>query len=230
MTDERRYAEEEIAEIFEAAATPAGSQRRAPSSADGLTLTELQAIGSEVGVAPDRIAAAASALDLRRGAHPRQTHLGMPISVGRTVELPRAPTDREWELLVGELRNTFSAQGKDESRGNLRAWTNGNLHAYVEPTEAGYRFRLGTLKGDAVALNLSGIGGMLLAGIILPVLLFTGQSMEELFAPGLIGAMGAAVFAHNALRLPRWAHEREEQMEYIAERVRALIKMEAGES
>ena len=229
MTDERRYGEEEVAEIFEVAATPHGVQRHAPSSADGLTLTQLQAIGSEVGVPPDRIAAAASALDLRRGVHPRRTHLGMPISVGRTVELPRAPTDREWELLVGELRKTFGAQGKDGSSGNLRAWTNSNLHAYVEPTEAGYRFRIGTLKGDAASLNWSGIGLMLLSAIILVARLITGQPMEELFGPLLIGIMGASVFGYNALRLPRWVHEREEQMEYIAERVQTLIKTEAGE-
>jgi hypothetical protein len=230
MTEERRYAEAEIAEIFEAAATPNASHRRAPSAAHGLTLTQLQAIGSEVGVAPDRIAAAVAALELRRGAHARQSHLGMPISVGRTVELPRAPTDREWELLVGELRKTFSAQGKDGSSGNLRAWTNGNLHAYVEPTEAGYRFRIGTLKGDAAALNWSGIGLMLLAAIILSALILMGEPMERLLGPALIGIMGAAAFGYNAVRLPRWAQAREAQMEYIAARVQKLIGTEASQS
>lgn len=230
MTTERRYGEEEIAEIFEAAATPHGPQRHTPATADGLTLAQLQAIGSEVGVPPDRIAAAASSLDLRRGVHPRRTHLGMPISVGRTVELARAPTDREWDLLVGELRKTFSAQGRDGSSGNLRAWTNSNLHAYVEPTEGGYRFRIGTLKGDAAALNWSGIGLMLLAAVILVALSVTGEPMRELLGPALIGAMGAALFGYNALRLPRWAQEREEQMEYIAQRVQTLIRAEADES
>jgi hypothetical protein len=229
MTNERRYGEEEVAEIFEAATTTHGAQRRVSSTADGLTLTQLQAIGSEVGVAPDRIAAAASALDLRRGVHPRRTHLGMPISVGRTVDLPRAPTDREWELLVSELRKTFNAQGKDGSSGNLRAWTNSNLHAYVEPTEAGYRFRIGTLKGDAATLNWTGAAGMLAGLILAGPLLVTGQLTESLVGPGFIGIMGAAAFAYNAVRLPRWAHEREEQMEYMAQRVQTLIKTDTGE-
>src|SRR5215210_5297426 len=125
MTEERRYGEEEVAQIFEAAASAHGSEGRALSSAGGLSLGELQAIGGEVGIAPERIADAAAALDLRRGAAPRGTHLGMPVSVGRTVDLPRAPTDHEWELLVAELRETFGAHGKDRSSGGLRAWSNG---------------------------------------------------------------------------------------------------------
>lgn len=35
---------------------------------------------------------------------------------------------------------------------------------------------------------------------------------------------GAVLLLGNALRLPRWAAEREEQMEYIATRARALIR------
>jgi hypothetical protein len=35
--------------------------------------------------------------------------------------------------------------------------------------------------------------------------------------------MGAAALGANALRLPRWAEEREEQMERIATRARLLL-------
>jgi hypothetical protein len=167
MTDERRYQDEEVAEIFEAAATPQRSNPRALSSGDGLTLEQLQEIGREVGVAPERIAEAATALDLRRSALPQRTNLGMTISASRTVGLPRAPTDREWELLVGELRETFQAQGKDGSQAGVRQWTNGNLHASIEPTEDGYRLRMGTLKGSAAAVNMMEITGILVGLIML---------------------------------------------------------------
>jgi hypothetical protein len=227
MTDERRYGEKEVAEIFEAAASPRASGGRALTSAEGLTLGELQAIGAEVGIAPERIADAAAALDLRPEAAPRRrTYLGMPISVGRTVDLPRAPTDREWELLLAELRETFGAHGKDKSGGGLRAWTNGNLHAYVEPTEAGHRLRLGTLKGNSVALGRLGIAGLVVGLLMLAVLLLTGAPTDDLEMAALFALMGAAALAINALRLPRWAHEREEQMEYIAARARTLIRTE----
>jgi hypothetical protein len=222
MTDERRYGDEEVAAIFEAAASPQGSRGRALATAEGLSLAELQAIGGEVGIAPERIAHAAAALDLRGGAVPRRTYLGMPVSVGRTVDLPRVPTDLEWEQLLAELRATFGAHGKDRSSSGVRAWTNGNLHAYVEPTGAGHRLRLGTTKGNALALGRIGIAGLLVGLVMALFLLATGEvgdaSIFSLFA-----AFGAAALGANALLLPRWAHEREEQMEHIAARARTLI-------
>jgi len=222
MTDERRYADDEVAEIFDAAAADP-PRSRALTPAEGLTLGELQEIGREVGIPPERIAAAASALEGRRGALPRRASLGMPIAVGRTVDLPRAPTDREWEQLVAELRETFRAHGRVGSMGDLRSWTNGNLHANVEPTEEGYRLRLGTLKGDAVAFNrlaMAGIAGSLILAVLF---LLTGSLAQDLDVAAIIGAVGAATLVYNAARLPGWALEREEQMEHIAARARALI-------
>ncbi len=223
MTEERRYQEEEIAEIFEVAATSETSRRKALSPAHGLTLAELQAIARDVGVAPERIAEAAAALELRQRAEPRRTNLGLPISVGRSVDLPRAPSDREWQLLLGELRGTFHARGRDRSEGGVRAWTNGNLHADIEPTESGYRLRIGSVKGDAIPLNTVGVLSMLFGLILLADLLFVGVFGEELSTALLLGVTGAAMFAANAVRLPRWALEREEQMDYIVARAQRII-------
>jgi hypothetical protein len=220
--NERRYDDDEVAAIFEAAASPQASRGRALAAADGLSLAELQVIGGEAGIAPERIADAAAALDQRGGAAPRRTYLGMPVSVGRTVDLPRAPTDREWELLLAELRETFGAHGKDRSSGGLRAWTNGNLHAYVEPTEAGYRLRLGTTKGNAVALGRVGVAALLPSLVMTVYLLATGELGDgSIFS--VVAALSAAGLGANALRLPGWAQEREEQMEHIAARARTLI-------
>lgn len=222
MPDERRYRDEEVAEIFEAAATRPGRGTGALSPAEGLTLAELQAIGGEVGLAPERVAEAAAALDLRRDA-PRRSDFGMPVSVRRTADLPRAPTDREWEMLVAELRETFGARGREGSRGEVREWSNGNLHAYVEPTPAGYRLRLGTTKGDAVGLNRVGATGLGMALVWLVVLFVAGGLPEGLFLPLVFGLMGGGALAWNALRLPPWAREREEQMERVAARAQALL-------
>lgn len=231
MTDERRYQDDEIAKIFEAAATPRASRGRSlsASSEEGLTLAELQDIGREVGVPPERIAEAASHLDLRRKDLPRQTHLGMPISVRRTVELPRAPTDREWGLLVTELRETFDAEGKDTSSAELREWSNGNLRACVEPTGGHYRLRMQTLKGDAVGANILGIFALLLGFVIVAVALSAGEAGDVVMG-ALFAAMGTGVLGFNVLRLPPWRREREEQMNHIAARARALIGEGSGPS
>jgi hypothetical protein len=228
MTDERRYGDDEVAKIFETAATPTpttgrGASVRRSSADEGLTLAELQAIGREVGVPPERIADAAARLDRRGLPTPRRTEFGMPVGVARSVDLPRAPTDREWALLVGELRETFNARGRDRSHGDIREWSNGNLHAAIEPTESGYRLRLGTIKSNGVALNRLGIGAILTAVIMIVVRMFVPDMSDDLFFPLLLGSMGAFALGSNAVRLPRWANEREAQMEYIASRARALL-------
>lgn len=226
MTDDRVYGETEVAEIFEkaAAASTRGSEGRALSSGGGLSLAELQAIGGEVGIAPSAIAEAAASLELRRSVAPRKTHLGMPVSVGRTVELPRAPNDREWEMLLAELRATFSANGKDRSSGGVRRWTNGNLHAYVEPTDTGHRLRLGTTKRDGVNAANMGVFGIVAGLLMGAFLVLAGEGIGDGSMAMLFAMFGIAVLAFNALRLPRWAREREEQMEHIEARARAIIR------
>lgn len=223
MTGERRYGEEEVKEIFEAAAQRGEVAPAALTRERGLSLAELQEIGREVGLEPSRVAEAAAALDGHRGDVLRRTFWGMPVSVGRVVELPRAPTEREWETLVGELRQTFGARGKVASHGELREWSNGNLHACVEPTQGGYRLRLGTLKGNAGTLNILGITGILVSLIGLASLATSGRLAESFVAPLVIGWLGVGALATNWIGLPRWAAERERQMEHIASRAPTLI-------
>lgn len=222
MLDERTYGEDEVAEIFKAAAARGGPGSSAPVPAKGFTLAELQSIGSEAGLAPEVVAEAAAAVELRRGAL-RRTEIGMPIAVGRTVDLPRAPTDREWEMIVADLRETFRARGRVGSRGDVREWTNGNLHAFVEPTPTGHRLRLGTTKGDAMGFNRLGAGGLGMALVTLIGLSVTGTLPESIFLPLMMSAMGGGALAWNALRLPGWALARETQMEGVAARARILL-------
>lgn len=223
MPDERKYRDDEVAEIFEAAAAArGGSNPNAVATAEGMTLAELQAIGGEVGLSPARIAEAAAKLDLRRDAV-RRNDFGLPVSVGRTVDLPRAPTDHEWEMLVAELRATFNARGREESHGGIREWRNGNLHAYVEPTATGHRLRLVTTKGNALAFNRLGLVNLVVAVIAFLMLFAAGQLPGELMIPLIFGAIGSAAVGYNALRLPGWAQEREEQMERIGARAQALL-------
>lgn len=226
MSAERRYGEDEVRRIFGLASSGPDDDRPELSSGNGLTLAELQEIGREVGLEPERIGAAAASLDVRGNALPRRRVLGMPIGVGRSVELPRAPTDLEWERIVAELRTTFDARGKVSSHGGLREWTNGNLHAYIEPTESGHRLRLRTLKGSAMAMNAAGAGALAFSLVALVVLALTGQLAEDLFAVVFFAMAGAGAFVYNALLLPHWAEERERQMEHIARTARALLSGE----
>ena len=223
MSNQRRYEDEEVRAIFGAAAE-GGDVAQAPrSGGSGLTLRDLQDIGREVGLAPERIARAALALDQRRDALPRRTLLGMPVTTGRVVDLARAPTDAEWEMLVGELRATFGAQGTVTAHGGTRGWSNGNLHVFVEPTEDGYRMRMGTLKSDAAPITTMGIALTGLSLLVLAGLALSGRLTQGVVGPVVLGAMGVTALLSNMIRLPRWAREREAQMEHIAARTTALL-------
>ena len=82
MVDERTYQEDEVSEIFALAAS--ASDAGLPPLADqhGLTLEELQEVGREVGLAPERIAEAAATLDARPEVLPRRRLLGVPVVCG----------------------------------------------------------------------------------------------------------------------------------------------------
>lgn len=222
MADERHYQEDEVAEIFEAASAPALSRGEAAPT-QGLTLAELQAIGREVGIAPERIAEAAASLARSQPPLPRRTELGMPLSAAHVIDLPRALTDREWALVVADLRETFNARGHESSQGLTRQWANGNLHAFVEPTKTGYRLRLGTVKGDALALNRMGGFGIAMGLFVGLVPLMSGDPTATVSGAVALGGVGVGAFVFNALRLPRWVRLREQQMKEVAERTRALI-------
>lgn len=215
---ERRYNDEEAAAIFLSAAEgPQAPALRAPRE-DGMTLADLQEIGREVGIAPEAVAQAARSLDLRGRAASR-SFFGLPIAVERTVTLDRRLTDEEWEQLVVELREVFHARGTLRSYGSLRQWTNGNLHALLEPTPTGHRLRLGTLRGNSRA---SMVAGLLTLGVAAAVAV-AGAVAGDLHgaAPGIafLAVAGGGMFAGGALRLPAWARLRARQMETIAARL-----------
>jgi hypothetical protein len=222
MSDERRYTDDEVAEIIQAASTPVVPREEPadPASPRGLTLAELQEIAREVGIPPDRIAQAAAALDRRQPPLPRRTDFGMPVSASHIVEIPRPLTDREWSFVLADLRETFRAWGNEGSQGETRMWWNNNLHAIVEPTQTGYRLRLGTLKADGFAMNRVGMVAIAMSIVVAFALGGDTAGLPPMLA---IASMGAGAIAFNALRLPRWARLRERQMQEIAERTLALL-------
>ena len=168
---ERRYSEEETAEIFRRAAEAQQEGTLVPlASRDGLTLGALQEIGREVGLPSDLIAHAAKALD-RGGRSFTRRFAGLPLGVGRTVELDRRLTDSEWQRLVVDLRETFDARGTLREDGAFRQWSNGNLQALLEPIGEAERLRLRTTNGAARAWMTAGLA---MLGVALVSLLALG--------------------------------------------------------
>lgn len=226
MDDTRRFDDDEIAEILERASSAEESSRQPVADRAGLTLPEIQEIGREVGISPERIAEAARAVATRSASGPGPTLLGAPVGVSRTAPLPRAPTDAEWERIVADVRATFGAIGRVESLGTSRSWRNGNLQVHIEPTGDGYRVRMQTVKGSASSLVASG-GMMSLVGVGLASVAALGwdpASPKPLMAGVMVGLLGLGQLAWVRLTLPRWADERTRQMEELAGRVAGLLE------
>jgi hypothetical protein len=221
----RRYGDDEVREIFSLATTGSAPERLVPAESNGLTLEELQHIGQEAGIEPARVADAVAKFDARGSV---RRSFGLPVGLSRVVDLPRAPTDREWEQLIAELRTTFGVKGQVTSSGGLRDWSHGNLHVCVEPTEHGEQLRLSTLREDAVLLNGLGVvlGGMSL--LMSAIIAADGKSAKAFVVLGMFGGMALALFGANLFRQPRWARERERQMESIAEHAVKLLSKPAG--
>lgn len=215
MTD-RRFNDDEVAAIFAQATDPRQTRQRQLPSGEGLTLAELQDIGREVGIAPELVAQAAKAID-QLGTPTSRTFLGLPIGVGRTVDLDRRLSEEDWERLVVDLRETFDARGAVRQEGSFRQWTNGNLQALVEPTATGHRLRLRTMNANLRAWMMGGLG---LLGIATATSIAAAVGgAANLTSVMEIGVIGAGMLAFGVLRLPGWARLRRKQMEEVAGRL-----------
>lgn len=225
MTDDRRYDENEVRDIFARASRGEGTDSPAPPAREGLTLEELQEVGREVGLPPARIARAADALDARPAEGGREASLGAPVAVARVVELPRAPTERAWQVLVGELRESRDTAGRLMSHGETREWTDGRLHVFLEPSVGGHRLRLSARRRDEMEIVWLGAAAVAIGLVVLVTQALDGATfgpLLETLLPAVLALLGAGSLAGRTLRLRRWADETELEMARIAERARAL--------
>jgi hypothetical protein len=120
---------------------------------------------------------------------------------------------------VADLRETFDARGVVRREGALRHWSNGNLQVFVEPTPTGQRVRLRATNA-AAQIWITGSLAILGVGAASAIATMVGGS-----TPGTattitgLAVIGLGVLAINAIRLPRWARTRREQMAAIVHRL-----------
>ncbi|MDT8342201.1 MAG: hypothetical protein RQ751_11875 [Longimicrobiales bacterium] len=218
MNDPQRYDDEAVARILELATrdepAPGGARREVGAAERGLTLAEIQEIGREVGIAPERIAEGARTLALAAAPYEvRGRMVGFPISVGGATELPRDLTDTEWERLVARMRMVFNAHGKLERSGGLRSWRNGNLRIQLEPTEGGQRLHMQTHRRQS--MMFAGFGGTFLGvSAVLAVIGAVGGGVDGDLVS--LAVVGSGFLAAGLAPLRGWAKRRREQMRALA--------------
>jgi len=121
----RHYSEEEIQAIFRRA-TERQSKAAAQDPRQGLTLDELKRIGSESGIDPAHIEAAAH--DIAHGVETPPSPTGVERFYGRSATiqaermLPGRMDDATWSDAVETLRSIFNTRGQSEVIGPIREW------------------------------------------------------------------------------------------------------------
>lgn len=224
---DRRYSDDEVSAIFARATEVRDVEPKALARSEGMSLADLQAIGKEAGISPELIRRAARELD-QPAPPPVQTLLGIPIGAAHTVELQRELSDREWELFVVQLRETFDARGKVSSHGSFRQWQNGNLQVLVEPSASGHRVRFRTVRGEL--RDLFRVGGAMLAAFTLATLLvsFTNpaKAVKLISILGPLLAVGGVVGGVRLFGIPGWRRMRSEQMKRLGD---SLLRLTFGD-
>jgi hypothetical protein len=217
MSD-RRYDEEEVAQIFERATEAQEVAVRRSHLGEGFTLAELQEIGAGAGIAPELVARAARSLEVE-GASKGRRLLGLPIGVAHTVELARPLSEEEWQHLIVDLRETFDARGRLSGEGAFKQWTNGNLEVLLEPMPTGQRLRMRTLKRNAVGMLGSGLVLLVIAAVSAVDMTLSGELAQRLSGLLTLLGVGGGLVGFNAIQLPAWARLRRRQMQEIGERI-----------
>ncbi|HLV24872.1 MAG TPA: hypothetical protein VKZ41_01065 [Gemmatimonadales bacterium] len=140
------------------------------------------------------------------------------------MQLPRNPSEHEWELLIAELRTTFGGKGEVTSQGGLREWSNGTLQVFIEPTGTGHRLRL---TDSSIAVGGIFLGGFFLAFALMIFLVLLGKDDPgfRFAAPAFISLLGGGLMVGSAMSLPRWAHEQEARMEHISRHAVELLAL-----
>lgn len=222
---ERRYSEDEMAEIFERAAaerSSTSSERESseglvPARVEGLTLAQLQEIGEEVGISAEAISRGASAIDLAARTDTGITKYGgMPLGVSRVAPLGRPLTDEEWTRLVVLLRAVFEAPGEVREQAGLREWRNGNLHVTLEPDGEGSRIRLRTRREGWEALPTAGGFSVLASAGVLVAGLIQGDVASMYAGAAALLTMGGGAYGFGFTALRRWARLRTDQFEAVS--------------
>ena len=119
--DERRFSDREVREILEKAVKRTSSDSTSLTTGDGLSLTDLKAIGKEVGIAPERLEEAARSVS-EVGANPPNRILGGPTVVHFDRKLTSEFDPEETPELLSLVRRSMGDKGEVDEIRNSVEW------------------------------------------------------------------------------------------------------------
>ena len=233
MDPETRFSEDEVQKIL---AKAAKSQQREESTLEeatsGLSLTRLQQVAADVGIAPVHIEAAAREILVRRQSAPAGTIVGLPRELGTLRVAPGVVSDAQWEKIVAELRQIFGKSGIPSQFGALREWVSTNDRSEsmpvclrLTPDEAGTRI---TLRQSVTAMSslIWGVGGGLagVAVLIGVLMAIVGFEPAVAGAPAMLGGIGVLSAGVGWIGGKSWSKQQQERLERAADRAELIVR------
>lgn len=204
---ERRYREEEVAEILQRAAR---IERRRQEEQPALSLAEIEAIARESGMDPSLVRHAARELEAQKSSRLARMLLGAPATrtLERTVE--GELTVEAHEILAADIRaalGTSVMMGQMSTVGRTLTWTgfgqSGSIEVSISPRNGETVIRIDVnsknLAGGLFGGIIGGVGGGLGSNVawMLP------RFLDLPWAAGLVGALGVVGLAYS---LARWIY------------------------
>ena len=218
----RKYSEREIAEILEKAVE--GDGVGAFGQPDGMSLTELKAIGAEVGIDPARIEDAAHTL---ARAPETQTHplVGGPTAFDSEARVPgEIPADRTPDVIALIRRITGKPGKLSELHGTLEWRTDGDIGSRwvtVSTRDGHTTVRASSRLGQGAAFSFipTAIAAILSAVPVLNAPSADGNMMALILIP-----MVMALYLMTRSLWSRHARKEADQLQRVVEELSALAE------
>lgn len=226
MAEPKRFNEREVAEIVRIASQGKSGSSRS-SASEGLTLDEIQAVVTELGLDPASVAAAAAQVE---GGLPEEHVNGSQVEFLRTFE--GELDDAGWEEILLLMRRKSGAAGEVSVRGSTREWTNsgGGLETYhLSATVKEGRTRI------RITQDVSGIVFMTWLLSIIPMLfgpvVIISKSLKggaDMTWPLIISAAITFAVFFGASTISRRQKKRAQQLGSILEEFEPFIRPQAS--
>ena len=226
--DDRKYTDQEVAEILREALE--GELAQGLTLSPGTSLAELKAIGSEVGIDPDRIERAARSLALRAPSEVSPL-LGAATAVDYEARIPGViPPEATPEVLSVIRRITGMPGEVSEIRGTMEWRANGDMGSRwvtVSPAAGHTTVRASARLGQGAALSFIPTGIAALASVIpvLNALSADGDPMSFVLIP----VVGGIYLATRSL-WSRFARKEADRLQQVVAEVSRLAAPADGTS
>jgi hypothetical protein len=183
---DRRYSDDELRRIFEAAAHTEVQAERSAQRRHGYTLDDLREIALEVGIDPVAVERAAADVAAAAESDPVASRSPYDRVIHEEVVIPRALTDAEMRRVVMQAETVIGRHGSLREAGDWVEWRDPKATLYVGLVRGGSQTRIRVI-GDYSAEIAVGAG--------------TIGVLAAFFGIGFLGSGGPAGLAIGVLIL-----------------------------